>query len=68
MSARLSRVLFVLQDGAQFYNEETGELVAEFPHLVAHDYDMEGATLARETFRDAFPGAVFLADDGSEHA
>lgn len=38
------------QDGPDFYDEETGELVARYPELVLGDYDIEGAQEARERF------------------
>ena len=38
------------QDGGQFYDEITGELIADYGNLVKHDYDMEGATTARKQF------------------
>ena len=38
------------QDGPTFYDEETGGVVAFYPSLVAHDYDVAGAQRAREQF------------------
>ena len=40
----------VCQDGAQFYSEDSGELVYTSPQHVTDIYDMRGAELARVDF------------------
>lgn len=63
---KLSALTFVLQDGAQFYDELDGGLIAEYPKLVAHDYDMAGAEEARRRFTEDHANVVFVNDDGTE--
>lgn len=38
------------QDGGKFYNEETGELIADYSFMVDNDHDTDGATAARKQF------------------
>lgn len=38
------------QDGGQFYAEGTGDLLADYGKMVAHDYDTDGSGRARERF------------------
>ena len=40
----------VIQDGAQFYREDDGILLASYPDLVANDGDLDGAIAARFVF------------------
>ena len=42
------------QDGAQFFNE-FGRVIAEYSHLVHHDYDISGAITARKLFAQEHP-------------
>lgn len=42
------------QDGAQFYDAETGALIAEYPDMVKGDHDMDGAVAARARFELEF--------------
>lgn len=66
MSKQLSRLTFVVQDGAQFYDDANGGLIAEYPDLVQNDYDMEGAYAARRQFLAEHGNVVFLNEDGTE--
>lgn len=43
------------QDGGQFYDSETGELIVDYGFLVKGDYDTEGAAAARKAFLEKFP-------------
>lgn len=43
------------QDGPNFYSEDTGELVASYPHLVKNDRDVRGAESARDQFYSDHP-------------
>ena len=43
------------QDGRDFYNEETDQLLVTYPDLVTDDWDTDGAKLARERFAQQFP-------------
>lgn len=38
------------QDGRDFYDADTGHLIASYPELVRHDFDIEGAQAARARF------------------
>lgn len=44
------------QDGAEFTDAETGELIAEYPEAVKNDFDMVGAILCRMQFESEHPG------------
>lgn len=43
------------QDGGQFYDEETGELIADYGDLVTNDSDTKGASEARILFLEMYP-------------
>jgi hypothetical protein len=43
------------QDGAQFGDSETGELIAEYPELFDYECDFVGASMARLAFLTEFP-------------
>ena len=38
------------QDGGQFYDEQTGELVANYEALVQNDRDIRGGTNGTDSF------------------
>ena len=38
------------QDGADFYDDITGELIASYPKLVKNDSDLDGAYNAKFSF------------------
>lgn len=42
------------QDGAQFYDAQTGDLIADYGSLVSNDHDTNGAQAARSTFLSVF--------------
>ena len=46
----------VYQDGREFYDLETGAVVARYPDLVKHDHDTDGAQAARRKFLSEHPG------------
>lgn len=48
------------QDGAQFYAEETGDVIADYASLVRGDFDMAGAEAARAKFVQDHPGYRLL--------
>lgn len=54
-----------IQDGAQFYRDsedyDADSLIASYPEMVAHDFDLDGAVKARERFAKEFPAYVEVA-------
>lgn len=51
-----------IQDGAEFYDVVSGDCVDRYPNLVAYDYDMHGAMIAREQFLADHPEYEMSAD------
>lgn len=43
------------QDGSNFYQEDTGELIVSYPEMVKNDQDLEGAMRAEERFAREYP-------------
>lgn len=39
------------QDGGMFFDEETDSVIDDYSYLVKHDYDVEGASMARSKFQ-----------------
>lgn len=52
--------LKVIQDGASFYNNETGELICAYRDMVENDQDLNGAAAARKMFMETHPGVILL--------
>lgn len=50
----------VYQDGRQFYDAETDELLYEYPWPV-QDADVERAKIARAAFLSRYPDAEFVS-------
>lgn len=53
------------QDGGQFYDEMTGDLIVDYGRIT--DYDMQVAFDAREKFRREFPHYGFASDGIRDH-
>jgi hypothetical protein len=48
-------VYIAYQDGADFYDYNSGKVIASYPLLVHNDNDLKGAMAARERFKLAYP-------------
>jgi hypothetical protein len=53
LTPRRSRLCY--QDGADFYDAKTGEVIARYPLLVFNDSDLRGAMDTRQTFLEDHP-------------
>jgi hypothetical protein len=47
-----------VQDGADFYNAATNQLICSYPDMVANDYDVGGAEAAATRFQSEYPEYV----------
>jgi len=56
------------QDGADFYDDDSGELIASYKDLVKGDYDTNGAEQARIKFQNEHPdyGIVYPFSEGTD--
>lgn len=48
------------QDGPDFYDAITDQVIASFPEMVKSDTDLKGAMSAREKFRDLHPNIKLI--------
>lgn len=63
---RLKNATQAYQDGAEFYESESGKLIVSYGKLVKNDHDMQGAIKAFEKFREEFPQYAFEGEDELE--
>ena len=58
----MSKNLKHYQDGAQFYNAKTGNVIADYSELFDYECDYVAALLASLAFKSDFPQFVEVAE------